>query len=842
MSSNNNSKRPLSDMTTTNLNNNKRKKRFDFKESAVGTVKEIYLENFMCHDQLKVEFGPHLNIITGRNGSGKSAILAGLQVCLGASARSTHRGNKIGDLVRNDGGNRAYVSVRLSNLGSDAFEPQTYGTEIVIERSIAKKGASTFKVKNAFGKTVTTQSKVVKLICEKFNIQVENPVCILDQQSAKSFIQGKDEAKYQFFLKATELKRLEEEYLELHKKLDIMKGNMESAKRGLPKLANQRNELEGKLKECAKLEQSMEELKTCEKSVQWAGLREKEHKLRNVENDIEKLEKKKEKYQEAYEKVKARVKEAQEKVDVTSKEVEPDQEMYEEASEKRTAAKMKKKSWESKRTQKIRACKASQREVNECNMKKKSLESNLAEILGSANFDDSNLKKRLEDAKIEQKRVQEEIEEKQKSIDNFSDRKRSVQQAFITAESNLERSQRELRSLKSDLRSSEQSRTNKVSKFGGTNMIRLVDMIEKSKAKFQKMPVGPIGMHVSVKNKKWNRAVEFVTGSMLTSFVVHSQHDNKILYGLARKCNINVRTIISKFGNRNNPPANMIPDSRKFTTVADVVEVDNDQAWNALLDHCKIEGNALFDTAREAGEKMKGARNVVQGVMPDGMTCIIRNNVVSNFRNKSANRPLRYIGADVKQIVADLKREIEKQQNKMAPYQTALNVAKQNKQNLQSEMRSLKNELVKLERKEKACDKKIVAIEREIQNMRDAEDEREDPSAVRDEINEVEVELKNHVREVEKAQAEIQEINEQVKEADQELKQCSKRMQEIEDRVLAKAREVQLLEDEVHNLQLRNKNMESKLKEYVNLSFFFGLCLCFCLSLSHTHTHTLNRN
>ena len=47
---------------------------------------------------------------------------------------------------------------------------------------------------------------------DQLNIQVENPVAVLDQEEAKKFLTGKDEDKYDFFTKATELERLDRCY------------------------------------------------------------------------------------------------------------------------------------------------------------------------------------------------------------------------------------------------------------------------------------------------------------------------------------------------------------------------------------------------------------------------------------------------------------------------------------------------------------------------------------------------------------------------------------------------------------------------------------------------------
>ena len=108
--------------------------------SSAGLIKEIYCENFMCHKKLEIKLGRRINFINGANGSGKSAILAAMQICLGASAKQTHRGNKLGDLVREGSDATAEVVVKLVNEGTDAFRHETYGDTIGIRRRFGKKG------------------------------------------------------------------------------------------------------------------------------------------------------------------------------------------------------------------------------------------------------------------------------------------------------------------------------------------------------------------------------------------------------------------------------------------------------------------------------------------------------------------------------------------------------------------------------------------------------------------------------------------------------------------------------------------------------------------------------
>ena len=105
------------------------------KPAEAGIIHEVYVENFMCHRKLTVKLCRNVNFIHGQNGSGKSAILAAIQVCLGAGARRTHRARNLKDLVRKEAGadcSGARLRVKLLNRGADGFQPEVYGDFITV--------------------------------------------------------------------------------------------------------------------------------------------------------------------------------------------------------------------------------------------------------------------------------------------------------------------------------------------------------------------------------------------------------------------------------------------------------------------------------------------------------------------------------------------------------------------------------------------------------------------------------------------------------------------------------------------------------------------------------------
>jgi chromosome segregation ATPase len=196
----------------------------DHVDSEMGVIEEIYCENFMCHRKLRVTLSPHINFLTGENGSGKSAIIAAIQICLGASARSTHRGRSIKNLIRHGFDGNAVVRLTLRNdaASSDAFRPDQFGGKIVVERVIHRDGSAEYRLKDAKGVVVSRLKADLDAMMDHLNIQADNPCAVLDQENAKLFLKGNPQDKYRFFLQSTGLFKMRETYLKIDERTRTM--------------------------------------------------------------------------------------------------------------------------------------------------------------------------------------------------------------------------------------------------------------------------------------------------------------------------------------------------------------------------------------------------------------------------------------------------------------------------------------------------------------------------------------------------------------------------------------------------------------------------------------------
>ncbi|EDQ92843.1 uncharacterized protein MONBRDRAFT_22018 [Monosiga brevicollis MX1] len=245
---------------------------------SAGTITKLDLTDFMNHRRLTLDFGPNLNFICGENGSGKSAILTSIILGLGGNVGATGRGSTSASaFIRRDKDVKsAIVRITLNNVGTKAFRPEVYGEKIHVEREIRKE-SSTYKTLNAKLKVVEAQARQeIANMCECFQIQassilpwlplraclqncccennplsslqVDNPVGILTQEAAKSFLTSKKPADmFKIYRRATQLEQLIEHYQKTKDNLDKTRESLKGSHNEFERLGDADRELESLL-------------------------------------------------------------------------------------------------------------------------------------------------------------------------------------------------------------------------------------------------------------------------------------------------------------------------------------------------------------------------------------------------------------------------------------------------------------------------------------------------------------------------------------------------------------------------------------------------------------------
>uniref|UniRef100_A0A9R1SJ39 Structural maintenance of chromosomes protein 6 n=2 Tax=Cyprinus carpio TaxID=7962 RepID=A0A9R1SJ39_CYPCA len=250
----------------------------------VGIIESISLKNFMCHSLLgPFKFGPNVNFVVGNNGSGKSAVLTALIVALGGKANTTNRGSSLKVFVK-EGESSADVSITLRNRGHDAYKPEVFGQSINIDLRISSEGTRTYKLKSKTGHLVSSKKEELISILDHFNIQVDNPVSILTQEMSKHFLHSKKEGdKYKFFMKATQLDQMKEDYSYIMKTKSMTQNTVEKHRETLQELKRKYQEKEERYKNLASLDEMQHKLDELKNQMAWALVR--NHRQHNMISD-----------------------------------------------------------------------------------------------------------------------------------------------------------------------------------------------------------------------------------------------------------------------------------------------------------------------------------------------------------------------------------------------------------------------------------------------------------------------------------------------------------------------------------------------------------------------------
>lgn len=241
-----------------------------------GILERVECYNFMCHNHFSVELGPLINFIVGKNGSGKSAILTAITLCLGGKASATNRGQSLKSFIK-EGKENASIIVRIKNQGDGAYLPDDYGKSIIVERHFTKSGASGFKIKNEQGRIISTKKAELDAITDYFSLQIDNPMNVLSQDMARQFLSTSSPAeKYKFFVKGVQLEQLDQDYRLIEESVDQIEEKLRTQGPNLDFLKNQRDMAKKKLELSDQQGLLRERIRNYRSQVAWAQVEEQE--------------------------------------------------------------------------------------------------------------------------------------------------------------------------------------------------------------------------------------------------------------------------------------------------------------------------------------------------------------------------------------------------------------------------------------------------------------------------------------------------------------------------------------------------------------------------------------
>ncbi|XP_058119563.1 structural maintenance of chromosomes protein 5 [Anopheles ziemanni] len=142
-------------------------------QTVVGKIASVSLKNFVTYDSAVFYPDEYLNIILGPNGTGKSAIVAGIVLGMGGHCKLLSRCENIDSYIKNG---KDSATIRISIYANQKRQVRWFS------RSFDHNKSDTFEIDNV---KVTARAYLEQI--RKFNIQVDNLCQFLPQDRVQDF-------------------------------------------------------------------------------------------------------------------------------------------------------------------------------------------------------------------------------------------------------------------------------------------------------------------------------------------------------------------------------------------------------------------------------------------------------------------------------------------------------------------------------------------------------------------------------------------------------------------------------------------------------------------------------
>uniref|UniRef100_A0A8D0GAF5 Structural maintenance of chromosomes protein 6 n=1 Tax=Sphenodon punctatus TaxID=8508 RepID=A0A8D0GAF5_SPHPU len=632
---------------------------------------------------------------------------------------------------------------------------------------------------------------------------------------SKHFLQSKNEGdKYKFFMKATQLEQMKEDYSYIMETKERTHDQIEQGVGLLQELKQQYLEKEERYKSIAFVSKLQDELEDLKHQIAWAMVNEAEREIKPIKDNINAQEGRTDKFSQKLKEWQVKVSEAEEKYKLIQDKVEKIREEAEvlqpECTALKTDVQAKRKTYNEAEALYNR----SRTELKRLEKDNEQLCRRIEELKNSADQVSepeklerqrriAHLKEQLKTVHDQSIMIGQQMEQFQQAIYKYKKEQTRLKREELDVKQTLDFQQRQLKELRD-------SKTNRLKRFG-QHMPALLEAIEEGyrQGRFKHKPIGPIGAFIHLKDAELALGVEACLKSLLQAFCCDNHKDERMLQALMSKYCLSghrPQIIVSNFREEVYDVQRRAVDHPEFPSILAALEIDNAVVANCLIDMRNIESILLIkknDVARKVMQKNQPPRNCKEAFTADGDQVF-----QSRYYSSDYTRP-RFLSRDVEADISHLEKEVENNMAQLSTFQKRLCA-------IANEIRQNEDLLNNHRRHHKESQSKIRVIKLEITDLENVEEHQSvDISTLEDEAQENKSKMENVKQVMQQRKGKMEELKHILKEAEHKLEEIKEKIHQLEDEAGPVKEELSQADSEVDNSKRYMQHYQGKLKEHL---------------------------
>ncbi|CAF3335461.1 unnamed protein product [Rotaria sp. Silwood1] len=511
----------------------------------------------------------------------------------------------------------AQLTITLANEGLEAFKPELYGKEIQIIRRIGSR-QSGYKILGKTGTTfcfrinsitylganrriISTRKETIDEIIQALSISPENPLCVLHQEIAKTFLISSDSRKkYQFYMKASQLDQIKQAYEQSVCTVQLLTQRVNTMKEKHVDMLRQLEPLEQEVKNIELRRDYEVKRHVLEAELISARADQARQKLLEVQYELDQIKKTKDDIDPQI-------------IETNRKILEIDQRLENYSIEKNDLEKdanglNELVTYFSKKKQDIQY--RIHTLTQDCEIYRKILtDVELEQIYLQKQIDKyENLNQQSDDNDQRRLKIDQEISNRQEKQIEWDKIITSLTEDIRINDENAHDKQITIDFLKNELKQKQQNLDELIkidrdkTNVYGTWMSDCLKRIQKDQ-RFHKKPIGPMGRYIHCIDSHWSYAVEKHLAPIMSSFICTDNHDEKILleilssYSFDRRPPVYVRAHSDKVHDVSGTLEHI--KQANLLSIYDVLKIDNITVECALIDFKQIEATILIENLEQ---------------------------------------------------------------------------------------------------------------------------------------------------------------------------------------------------------------------------------------------------